>query len=42
MFLMARRITGFWLIVKNNIPVLEAEVRKILEDYEKRLELNEL
>jgi len=31
-----------WLIIKKNIPVLEAEVRKILEDYEKRLELNEL
>lgn len=31
-----------WLIIKKNMPLLEQEVRKILEDYEKRLELNEL
>ncbi len=31
-----------WIVIKKNIPILEAEVRKILEDYERRLELNEL
>jgi uncharacterized protein with HEPN domain len=31
-----------WKIIKIDLPVLELEVRKILEDFEKRLELNEL
>ena len=31
-----------WIIIKKNIPVLESEIKKILEDYEKRMELNEL
>jgi uncharacterized protein with HEPN domain len=29
-------------IMQKDLPVLETEVRKILEDYERRLELNEL
>ena len=33
---------GIWLILKNQLPVLKTEVKKILEDYERRLELNEL
>ena len=31
-----------WVIIKKNIPVLEDEIKKILEDYERRLDLNEL
>jgi uncharacterized protein with HEPN domain len=31
-----------WLIIQTNLPVLETEVKKILDDYERRLELNEL
>ncbi len=31
-----------WVIIKKDLPVLETEVKKILEDYERRLELNEL
>ena len=31
-----------WIILKQNIPVLEKELKQILEDYERRLELNEL
>lgn len=31
-----------WVIIKKNMPVLYTEVKKILEDYEKRMELNEL
>lgn len=31
-----------WIIIKKNLPVLDSEIRKILEDYERRLELNEL
>jgi uncharacterized protein with HEPN domain len=31
-----------WTIIKKDLPVLESEVKKILEDYERRLELNEL
>lgn len=31
-----------WAIIKEDLPLLETEVRKILEDYERRLELNEL
>lgn len=31
-----------WKIIKIDLPVLEMEVRKLLEDFEKRLELNEL
>jgi uncharacterized protein with HEPN domain len=31
-----------WIVIKKNLPVLGTEVRKILEDYERRLELNEL
>jgi uncharacterized protein with HEPN domain len=31
-----------WVSIQKNVPVLEMEVRKILEDYNRRLELNEL
>ncbi len=31
-----------WTIIKKDLPALEVEVKKILEDYERRLELNEL
>lgn len=31
-----------WKIIKHNLPVLFVEVKRILEDFEKRLELNEL
>lgn len=31
-----------WIFITRDIPVLETETRKILEDYERRLELNEL
>ena len=31
-----------WVIIKKDLPILEKEVKKILEDFEKRLELNEL
>ena len=34
--------TRVWMILKEDIPVLEKEVRAILEDYERRLALNEL
>jgi uncharacterized protein with HEPN domain len=31
-----------WVFLTKNLSILESEVRKILEDYERRLELNEL
>jgi len=31
-----------WIIIKKDLPVLEKEIKKILEDFERRLELNEL
>ncbi len=31
-----------WIIIKKDLPILEKEVKKILEDFERRLELNEL
>lgn len=31
-----------WIIIKKDLPTLEKEVKKILEDFERRLELNEL
>lgn len=31
-----------WTILQEDIPVLEKEVRTILEDYERKMELNEL
>lgn len=31
-----------WVIIKSDLLVLEKEIRIILEDYERRLELNEL
>lgn len=31
-----------WVIIKHHLPILELEVRKILEEYERRLDLNEL
>ncbi len=31
-----------WLIVTKDLPVLKEEVKKILEDYERKLDLNEL
>jgi len=31
-----------WVIIKKDLPLLETEVKKILEDFERRLELNEL
>lgn len=34
--------TRIWMILQEDIPVLEKEVRTILEDYERKMELNEL
>ncbi|MEJ7675331.1 MAG: HepT-like ribonuclease domain-containing protein [Chitinophagaceae bacterium] len=31
-----------WIIIKKDLPILEKEIKKILEDFERRLELNEL
>jgi uncharacterized protein with HEPN domain len=31
-----------WLIVIKDLPVLKSEVKKILEEYERKLDLNEL
>lgn len=31
-----------WVIIKKDLLILEKEVKKILEDFERRLELNEL
>lgn len=31
-----------WLIITNDLPVLKSEVKKILEEYERKLDLNEL
>lgn len=31
-----------WVIIKKDLPLLEGEIKKILEDFERRLDLNEL
>lgn len=31
-----------WLIIINDLPVLKSEIKKILEDFERKLDLNEL
>ena len=31
-----------WVIIKKDLLILEKEIKKILEDFERRLELNEL
>ncbi len=31
-----------WVIIKKDLPVLEGEIKKILEEFERRLDLNEL
>jgi uncharacterized protein with HEPN domain len=31
-----------WLIVTKDLPILKSEVKKILEEYERKLDLNEL
>ena len=31
-----------WMIIRKDLPVLKSEVKKILEEYERKLDLNEL
>jgi len=31
-----------WVIITKDLPILHIEIKKILEDYDRRMELNEL
>jgi uncharacterized protein with HEPN domain len=33
---------SIWIIIKNDLGTLEKEIRAILDDHERRMELNEL